>query len=179
MHLQFRKGLEQDRQALFDLLQDNQMEPEVDPGEFLLAVSEDKLAGAIRVECEEQALYLRPLVVASDFQGKGIGRALVHELSKTHAVLHVVARGSAVEFYRHIGFTAVDWGQVPERYRQECELCDGSIGMCSAVHAIYESGCYDRATRTLGSFSSPTFPPVPSPGSGGAHGDACREIAPA
>ena len=57
MDLQFRKGNEQDRQAVADLLHESQMEPEVDPGEFLLAIRGEKLAGAIRVERKTSAVY--------------------------------------------------------------------------------------------------------------------------
>lgn len=123
MHLQFRQGNEQDRQAVADLLRESQMEPEVDTGEFLLAIRGEKLAGAIRVEADDGLFYIRPVVVAASEQGAGVGRALVQELAKTYPVLHVVARGSVVGFYRQLGFAPQDWADVPESYRLECELC--------------------------------------------------------
>jgi len=128
--LQFRKGNEQDRQALSQLLQDNQMDPDVDPVEFTLAISAGQLAGATRLEIEEGLFYLRPVVVASEFQGKGVGRALVNELAKDFPVLHVAARGSAVEFYRRLGFEPIDWEQVPQLYRDECGLCPDKPECC-------------------------------------------------
>lgn len=118
-----RNGKESDRNALQDLLASYKMEADIAPDEFLFAEVDGRVVGAARLEYEEEAAYLRPIVVASEWQGKNIGSVLVERIVQGLQVLHVVARGKAAGFYRSLGFLPMTWEEVPERYRQECQTC--------------------------------------------------------
>jgi len=121
--LNIRRGVEDDRQALQALLAANQMTTDIDPGEFLLAIADGKLAGAARLEWQGQTAYLRPVVVDQKWQRKGVGRALIENIMVGLSDLVVVARGEAVGFYRQSGFLPIGWEKVSHRYRQECIEC--------------------------------------------------------
>lgn len=118
-----RRGGETDRQALHGLLTSHQMESNIEPAEFLVAEIDGTLVGAARLEYEQQSAYLRPVLIYSKWQMKGIGRALVRALAKDLPSLHVVARGEATGFYERLGFLPMSWEQVPTHYREECVGC--------------------------------------------------------
>jgi N-acetylglutamate synthase-like GNAT family acetyltransferase len=118
-----RKGNERDRTAVHDLLVSYEMAADLPPNEFIVAEIEGQIVGAARLEWEDQAAYVRPILVHSAWRGKNIGVALIRTIAQHQPALHVVARGSATGFYRKLGFMPMPWDQVPERYRQECETC--------------------------------------------------------
>lgn len=118
-----RQGLESDWQVVYALLARHEMEAEVDPAEFFLAISGEHLVGAVRLEWEAGEAYVRPLVVDSSWQGRGVGSLLLQFLAKEIPRLNVVARGQVTPFYEKIGFIPLAWEQVPPRYRAECESC--------------------------------------------------------
>jgi N-acetylglutamate synthase-like GNAT family acetyltransferase len=118
-----RQGVELDQSAIEALLASHSMEANVPPHEFLVAEIDGRLVGLVRPEREGQAVYLRPVVVDSNWQGKGIGRLLVREISKGLPAVQVISRGETTGFYGSLGFIPMAWEQVPDRYRQECETC--------------------------------------------------------
>jgi N-acetylglutamate synthase-like GNAT family acetyltransferase len=129
--VQLRRGGEPDRQALYELLANYQMEADLDPAEFLVAEINGTLVGAARLEWENQIAYLRPVLVASKWQAKGIGRTLVQALAEgLPASLNVVARGEAARFYGRLGFLPIPWEQVPDHYQEECALCPDRGACC-------------------------------------------------
>ena len=95
-----RRGCENDRQALQELLASYQMETDINPVEFWVAEVNDTLVGAVRLEQENQTAYLRPIAVDQKWQAQGIGRALMQEIMVGLPNLNVVARGEAAGFYR-------------------------------------------------------------------------------
>lgn len=119
----FRFATEADRVALQSLLAANQMRTDVEPGEFFIATFQDGLVGAARLEWVDQEAYLRPIVVEREWQGKGVGKALLQRVMRGLASLTLVARREAVGFYTRMGFLPVSWEQVPIRDRRECGEC--------------------------------------------------------
>ena len=137
--LLIRHGCESDLMALQALLASHRMETQVDPAEFWLAEVEGSLAGAARLEIENETAYLRPIAVDQNWQAKGIGRALIQKLVADLTQLNVVARGEAVGFYTQLDFMPVAWEQVPERYRQECADCS-DYEACRPAPMIWDRG---------------------------------------
>jgi N-acetylglutamate synthase-like GNAT family acetyltransferase len=121
--IQMRWGCSRDHTDLTVLLSTYAMATDVDPAEFLLAEKDGEVAGAARLEWMDQEAYLRPIVVASGAQRKGIGRALVEALLVICPDFRVVSRGGMVPFYKGLGFVNLDWAGIPRVYEQECELC--------------------------------------------------------
>lgn len=118
-----RQGSEADGAAIAALLAANSMEADIPAEEFLVAEVESRLVGLARLEGEGEEVYIRPVVVDSGWQGKGLGRSLVQQVSNGLPAVHVIARGEVTGFYANLGFIPMAWEQVPARFRQECETC--------------------------------------------------------
>jgi N-acetylglutamate synthase-like GNAT family acetyltransferase len=101
------------------------MATDIDPIDFMVAEVDGKVLGAARLAwVGKDDAFLRPIVVATEARGTGLGRALLERLFGVCASISVIARSDAVPFYRHLGFTTVDWSSVPGAYTEECECCD-------------------------------------------------------
>ena len=125
-----RQGRTSDARSLVQLLASQRMATDIDPIDFIVAEANCRLFGAARLEwAGAHDAFLRPIVVATEAQGMGLGRALLERLFGVCSRISVVARGDAVPFYRHLGFTAMDWSSVPGQYRDECECC-GDFEQC-------------------------------------------------
>ena len=120
-----RQGRPSDRPVLVRLLASQQMATDIDPVDFIMAEVNGRLLGAARLAwVGTDDAFLRPIVVATEARGTGVGRALLERLFAVCSGISVIARGDAVPFYRQLGFTAMDWSSVPDDYRDECESCD-------------------------------------------------------
>jgi N-acetylglutamate synthase-like GNAT family acetyltransferase len=125
-----RQGRPSDAHALVQLLASQRMGTDIDPSDFMVAEVNCRLLGAARLEwTRTDDAFLRPIVVATEAQGTGLGRALLERLFGVCSRISVVARGDAVPFYRHLGFRVMDWSSVPSPYRDECECC-GDFAQC-------------------------------------------------
>lgn len=123
--VRIRQGRPSDGRALARLLASHRMATDIDPVDFIMAEINGRLLGAARLEwVGTDDAFLRPIVVATGARGTGFGRALLKRLFGICSRISVIARGDAVPFYRHLGFTAMDWSSVPSEYRDECECCD-------------------------------------------------------
>ncbi len=123
--VRIRQGRPSDEHALARLLASQRMATDIDPAEFIVAEGDGRLLGAARLEwAGTEDAFLRPIVVATEARGTGLGRALLERLFAVCSRISVIARGDAVAFYRRLGFTAMDWSSVPGEYRDECECCD-------------------------------------------------------
>ncbi len=118
-----RWGNPDDRSAITSLLKHEEMGEEIDPTACLVAEDEKGLLGFARVEEVERAGYLRPIIVSTQGQGKGIGRYLIEALQLKWDELRLVARGEATGFYQKLGFEIVNWQGVAEGISQECLEC--------------------------------------------------------
>ena len=120
-----RQGRLSDTRALVQLLASQRMATDIDPVDFIVAEVNCRLLGAARLEWAGTGdAFLRPIVVATEARGTGLGRALLERLFAVCGSISVIARGDAVPFYRRLGFTAMDWSSVPSEYRDECESCN-------------------------------------------------------
>ena len=123
--VRIRQGRPSDGRALVRLLASHRMATDIDPADFIVAEVNGRLLGAARLAwVGTDDAFLRPIVVATEARGTGLGRALLERLFGVCSSISVIARGDAVPFYRHLGFTAMDWSSVPGEYRDECECCD-------------------------------------------------------
>jgi N-acetylglutamate synthase-like GNAT family acetyltransferase len=120
-----RQGRPTDGPALVCPLASLRMATDIDPVDFIVAELNGRLLGAARLAwVGTDDAFLRPIVVATGARGNGLGRALLERLFGICASISVIARGGTVPFYRHLGFTDMDWSSVPGDYRDECECCD-------------------------------------------------------
>ena len=131
--IHFRQGRQSDRRDLVRLLASYRMSTDINPEDFIVAEVNGKLRGGARLAwVGADEAFLRPIVVATEAQRAGLGRALLKRLSRVCSRISVIARGDAVPFYRHLGFTATDWSSVPSEYRDECECCDEMV-LCRPI----------------------------------------------
>ncbi|MCJ7594043.1 MAG: GNAT family N-acetyltransferase [Desulfobacterales bacterium] len=134
-----RQGRPSEARALVQLLASQRMATDIDPVDFIVAEVNCRLLGAARLEwAETDDAFLRPIVVEAEAQGTGLGRALLERFFGVCSWISVVARGDAVPFYRHLGFTARDWSSVPSQYRDECECC-GDFAQCRPMSMRWTS----------------------------------------
>jgi N-acetylglutamate synthase-like GNAT family acetyltransferase len=123
--VRIRQGRPSDGGALVRLLVSQGMATDVDPEDFIMAEVNGRVLGAARLAwVGTDDAFLRPIVVAAEARGTGVGRALLERFFAVCSGISVIARGDAVPFYRRLGFTAVEWSSVPSEYRDECECCD-------------------------------------------------------
>jgi N-acetylglutamate synthase-like GNAT family acetyltransferase len=132
-----RKGLEKDRSALKELLEEFNMHGDVPPEEFLVAEEDGAVAGVVRLERIENDVYLRAMAVHSDWHGRGVGSRLVRELVAGLDQVKVVARGYAAPFYEKLGFKPVDWSVIHKNMSKECIECPDVL-TCKPVPMVYE-----------------------------------------
>ena len=123
--VRIRQGGPSDGRALVRLLASLRMATDIDPLDFIVADVNGRLLGAARLAwVGTNDAFLRPIAVATEARGTGLGRALLERCFEMCRSVSVIARSDAAPFYRHLGFTAVDWSSVPGEYRDECECCD-------------------------------------------------------
>jgi len=123
--VRIRQGRPSDGRALVRLLASDRMATDIDPSEFMIAEKDGRLLGAARLTwVGTNDAFLRPIVVATEARGTGLGRALLERLFGLCSSISVIARSDAVPFYRHLGFTDMDWSSLPVEYWDECECCD-------------------------------------------------------
>jgi N-acetylglutamate synthase-like GNAT family acetyltransferase len=123
--VRIRQGRQSDERALVRLLASNRLSTDIDPVDFIVAEVKGVVLGAARLTWTgTNDAFLRPIVVATEAQGTGLGRALLENLFVICSSISVIARSDAVPFYRRLGFTTVDWSSAPDVYREECDCCD-------------------------------------------------------
>jgi N-acetylglutamate synthase-like GNAT family acetyltransferase len=137
--VQLRKALPADLRQIHRLLVLNDMLGEVDAQDCVVAESMGELTGFARLELADGLPYIRPIVVAPDAQGQGVGRELVQYLLLSYPRLRVIARGDALGFYTRLGFQQIEWEQVYPVFVQECRDCP-HLPSCSPQPLAFHSG---------------------------------------
>ena len=112
-----------DRTALMALLAEAGMDYTDPPEAYTLALAEGKIAGCGRIEDHGHFVMLRPLVVAGQFQGHGVGRHILQSIIPPDKPTALVARGESVKFYKTMGFFPTVWENVSAEQQAECESC--------------------------------------------------------
>jgi len=148
--VRIRQGRPSDGHALVRLLTSHQMATDIDPVDFMVAEVDGKLLGAARLTwIGKDDAFLRPIVVATEARGTGLGRDLLERLFGICSSISVIARSDAVPFYRHLGFTAMDWSSVPSEYRDECECCE-DLAQCRPMSMRWTLKDEGPAAREIG-----------------------------
>lgn len=138
--VRIRQGRPSDGRALALLLASHRMATDIDPVDFILAELNGGLLGAARLAwVGANDGFLRPIVVATEARGTGLGRDLLERLFGICSSISVIARSDAVPFYRHLGFTTVDWSSVPGAYTEECECCE-DLAQCRPMSMRWTNG---------------------------------------
>ena len=138
-----RKGMAEDLPALQDLLLEVSMGDGVNPEDFLVAEETGALAGAVCLQRYGACAYVRAMAVHDRWRGQGVGRQLVEELLSGQDQVKVVARGSAVPFYRKMGFRTIAWDTVDPEVSQECAQCP-DVAACHPEPMLFERSASDR-----------------------------------
>jgi N-acetylglutamate synthase-like GNAT family acetyltransferase len=119
-----RRATTADLEDLRELLREMDMGADHLPlHDLLVAVDDDRLAGAVHLQQVGDELYLRAMAVNPEFQCRGVGRALVVALLEGHDRVKVVARGPAAPFYKKLGFQPTGWQDIHTDMRAECDDC--------------------------------------------------------
>jgi N-acetylglutamate synthase-like GNAT family acetyltransferase len=137
--VQLRAAVPADLPLIYRLLELNDMLGEVEAQDCVVAEAKGEMAGFARLELADGAPYIRPIVVAPDGQGKGVGRELIQYLLLTFPKLRVIARGDALGFYTRLGFRQMDWDQVYPPFAQECRDCP-HLPSCDPQPLEFHSG---------------------------------------
>ncbi len=138
-HLQIRPARTDDLTAIYDLMAVFDMVGTFTADRCIVAEVDDRLIGFARVEITDEKCYLRPIVVARQDQGRGIGKKLLHHVLDQVSELTVISRGSAAGFYAQMGFESVDWNDVHLPFRNECAACP-DLKTCKPMPMCYRHG---------------------------------------
>ena len=111
--VKLRPATIEDRTALISLLQEAGMEYTEPPEAYTLALDDDAIAGCGRMEDHHDFMMVRPLVIASAYRRKGIGRLIMKNILHGSKPTLLVARSEAVAFYKSIGFSHTSWQKIP------------------------------------------------------------------
>ncbi|WP_425805675.1 GNAT family N-acetyltransferase [Desulfitobacterium sp. Sab5] len=147
---------EQDEIELNEILWDYDMGIPGQAEEMLILKKEGQtLGGAKIVEVEDNSFFLEVLGVKQERHSQGIGRLLLNEILqnpwkcckyplskfkiKKLYTITTMARGSAVGFYKKLGFKNCDSQMLPQVYREQCDFCPDK-GECDPAPMIFTGG---------------------------------------
>ncbi len=93
-------------------------------------VYQDETAGLVGVcalhVCWENLAEIRSLAVAEAFQGRGVGRALVHSClteAGQFGISRVFTLTYQPNFFKRLGFRNIDKGELPHKVWSDCIHC--------------------------------------------------------
>lgn len=89
----------------------------------LVAECDGRIAGFSRIRTFGGQAYVNPIVVNPDFQGRGVGELLMRASLQEFGPLELVARGSAVPFYRKLGGYEIPWEGLAPEISCDCDEC--------------------------------------------------------
>ena len=118
-----RAATTNDRTALIALLAEADMDYTEPPEAYILAMEEETIAGCGRLEDHGHFVMLRPLVVAEQYRGRGVGKLILQGIMPADKPTVLVARGEAIAFYKAMGFSHTGWNTVSAPQIAECESC--------------------------------------------------------
>lgn len=147
---------EQDEIELDEILLDYDMGIPGETEEMLILKKDGQTFGGAKiVEIESNTFFLVVLGVKQEQHSQGIGRLLLNEiiqnpwkcckyplskfqLNKSYTIT-TMARGSAVGFYKKMGFENCDFSLLPQEYSEQCNYCPDK-GECDPAPMIFTGG---------------------------------------
>lgn len=118
-----RNAEEKDLPWIHDLLRHEDMDEYSDVEHLLVACRADHPAGFIRLKYTDCGVHVAPIIVECAMRGEGIGYLLMKEASKRVGELKLVARGSAVGFYRALGMKECSFEVISTELEEDCTAC--------------------------------------------------------
>lgn len=82
------------------------------------------IAAFCRLRIYDGIAHVNPIVVDESLRGHGVGAALMKAARERYGELRFVARGYAVGFYKFIGCTPVEWGEIAPEVASDCDDCE-------------------------------------------------------
>lgn len=152
-NLRIRPAVAADLPAIQALMASSDMYGEFEAGDCSVAEGDAGMLGFIRVELAGDEAYVRPIVVDLSKRGLGIGSRLVEHVLAEQAKLKVVARGSALSFYRRLGFSEIGWEAISAAFVDECRGCP-ERAICGPVAMEITQESNPKLTR-MGDVISP------------------------
>ena len=81
------------------------------------------IIGYLRIQHTDTGPHVAPVAVRPDWQGRGVGRALIEDALEREGCLKLVARGQAAGFYRAIGCREISFDEISGELEEDCEHC--------------------------------------------------------
>ena len=147
--LQIVKATNGDLASIVALLQDTNLPPdgiESHLDNFLIirhseaVAGPEFLVGSVGLEIYGESALLRSLAVHPDYQNRGVGTRLVHEITKVAKEKGItrlfLLTDTAEEYFKMKGYAVVSRNQVPEDMKQSIEfttLCTSSPSMMKEI----------------------------------------------
>lgn len=96
--------------------------------DWTIALDEDKVVAALRVELSKEKMVLRSLYVAEDFRRQGVARALIKFTSKKHKIKRTYAavQNELLDFYIKLGFEPIK--SFPKDFSEALKSAKGRAG---------------------------------------------------
>ncbi len=117
-----RKASQEDDAAIKSLVRSARLNPTgLDWERFLLAVSpQGEVIGCVQVKPHRDgSRELASLVVAPEWRGKGIARALIERFLEEHrGEIHLMCRSTLGPLYEKFGFRALTEAEMPKYFRR-------------------------------------------------------------
>ena len=94
--------------------------------------SADNPIGYLRVQRTSKGPHVAPIAVLPNWQGRGVGRALMKSALERHGCLKLVARGEVAGFYRTLGCREIGFEEISGELEEDCLHCADRIA-CQPV----------------------------------------------
>ena len=81
------------------------------------------VVGYVRVQQTDKGPHIAPVAVRPDWQGRGVGRALMDQAVRDNGPVKLVSRGEAAGFYRRIGCVEMGFDEISGELEEDCQHC--------------------------------------------------------
>ena len=131
-HEAYRDVVSRQFGAWDEVLQDRLFEEKWIPNQFEIVLCDGNPCGFLLVEDHPDHIYISEIVIAPQFQGRGIGSRLLNEEmqrgreAKSSLRLQVLRENRAIELYRRLGFK--EYGTTETHIRMVWEDCGQHAG---------------------------------------------------
>ncbi len=136
-----------DRETVRALVESGGMELANDWQDGTVAVDEaGAVVGYLRIQHTGQGPHVAPVAVRPDWQGRGVGRALMDHALACAGPLKLVSQGRSAGFYRAIGCSQIPFEQISGELDEDCRHCPDREA-CQPVAFVYTGEVRDDHVR--------------------------------